>query len=119
MKMQTQNPVDPVAAKFPQWKAVFDQLEFSVAPEETIPKSKGYFQILSTIGDGKYIWDKSKTPEVEAARTLFKNFTKSVKDGGAGYNAFYVAKDGKPSEPMKNFDSEAESAIFVPPLVGG
>ena len=75
----------------------------------------GVLAVLGTNGDTKYLWDKSKPVEVEAARTLFDKLVKKER-----YLAFRaIGKDGDKGDQVREFNPEDERLIFVPPMVGG
>lgn len=80
-----------------------------------VPEGHGAMAVMGREGDTKYIWDKTKTEEVDVARATFNMFTKEKK-----YLAFKVNKEGEKSGvQVKEFDPNEERYIFVPPMVGG
>jgi hypothetical protein len=71
--------------------------------------------VLGKNGDTKYLWDKSKPVEVDAARTLFDKLVKQER-----YLAFRATgKDGDKGDQVREFNAADERLIFVPPMVGG
>lgn len=79
-----------------------------------IPKGKGAMAIMGARGDTKYLWDKTKPVEVEAARAQFNKFREE------GYLAFKVTgKNGDKGEQITEFDPEIDALIFAPPMRGG
>ena len=72
------------------------------------------FSVIGTNGDTKYYWDKTKPVEVEAARETFKKLRKE------GYFAYKLnPKDDSKGEALTEFDPDAGSITFTPPLRGG
>ncbi len=69
---------------------------------------------LDQSGDTKVIWDRTKVPEVEAARATYERLK------AAGYSAYSVkGKDGEKGEVLHTFDEKAERIIMAPRMVGG
>jgi hypothetical protein len=67
-----------------------------------------------TPGDYKVVWDSSKPDEVEHARDTFNRWKKK------GYMAYEVTgKDARKGSVVNEFDPDAQTIIFAPPLRGG
>lgn len=82
---------------------------------DVIPPGLHGFEVMDASGDSKYIWDKSKPVEVEAARQLFKLLVVDKK-----YLAFLATGEtGVQGDQVREFKPEYERLIFTPPLVGG
>ncbi len=110
---ETSKP-NPLVVKFPDLKPQLETLGFMDGSFEDVPAGKHAIAVMGEPGDTKHIWDKRKTDEVDAARTLFTSLTKK------GYRAFHVTgKDGEKGEQMSEFDPSAERMIMVPQLQGG
>jgi len=83
--------------------------------ETEIPSEHAvHFAVMDRTGDTKHIWDRRKTEQVDAARSLFTTLVRDKK-----YLAFKVNDKGDRGEQVKEFDSNEERYIFVPPMVGG
>ena len=80
-------------------EADFDQLPDDLCAIGTMDKS----------GDTKHVWKSGNPKGVEEARMLFNTLTK------AGYRAFRMSKNGRAGKQMKDFDDEAEGAVFKAP----
>jgi len=79
-----------------------------------IPMDQAVFAVMGSSGDTKYIWDKTKPVEVEAARDLFKKLLKN------NYLAFRAeGAKGDKGEQVREFDPSLERLIFSPQFVGG
>jgi hypothetical protein len=83
-------------------------------PFAEIQAGLGALSIMGREGDTKYIWDKTKPVEVEAARALFATLTKQ------NYLAFRATgSKGEAGEQIREFDPDVERIIFTPQLRGG
>lgn len=74
----------------------------------------GEMRELNKMGDSKVMWNRNNREEVEAARAHF-NALRSK--GYAAYRA--EGKEGTRGEIIRDFDSNAERIIMVPPVSGG
>lgn len=70
--------------------------------------------IMNETGDYKIIWDRTKPDEVKAARKQFDEWKGTKK-----YQAYSVNRSGDRGEILREFDPEAQSIIFSPPMQGG
>ena len=82
-------------------------------PFAQVPQGNGAFAVMGKNGDTKYIWDKTKPAEVDAARAAFESLTKK------NYLAFAVKGEGEQGDQVRTFDPTIERLIFVPQLKGG
>jgi hypothetical protein len=79
-----------------------------------VPAGRGAMAVMGVQGDTKYIWDKTKPVEVEAARAQFNTFREQ------GYLAFKVTgKNGDKGEQITEFDPNMDAIIFAPQMRGG
>lgn len=79
-----------------------------------VPKGLGAMAVMGVRGDTKYLWDKTKPVEVEAARDQFDRFR------AEGYLAFKVTgKNGDKGEQITEFDPDIDAIIFSPQMRGG
>ena len=88
--------------------------QIQIPTEQKVPFT-GEMAIMGREGDTKVMWDKTKPIEVEVAKMTFD---KLIKDG---YTAYTVSNDDphKKGSPIREFDSNTERLIFVPPMVAG
>lgn len=90
-----------------------DMNQIQIPTEQKIPFT-GEMAIMGREGDTKVLWDKTKPIEVEVAKITFD---KLIKDG---YSAYAVSDTGdKKGSPVREFDSNAERLIFIPPMQAG
>lgn len=73
----------------------------------------GTISVMGRSGDTKIVWNPENTDEVEAARKAFKQYRDK------GFMAYRAKAFGKKGEQIFDFDAEAESIVFVPPIKGG
>lgn len=79
-----------------------------------VPAGRGAMAVMGARGDTKYLWDKTKPVEVEAARAQFAKFREQ------GYAAFSVTgKNGEKGELIREFDPNIDAIIFSPQMQGG
>lgn len=79
-----------------------------------VPTGLGAMAVIGVAGDTKYLWDKTKPVEVEAARAQFTKFREN------GYLAFKVTgKNGDKGEQITEFDPNIDAIIFAPQMRGG
>jgi hypothetical protein len=79
-----------------------------------VPVGRGAMAVMGVRGDTKYLWDKTKPVEVEAARAQFTKFREQ------GYLAFAVTgKNGDKGEQIREFDPNLDAIIFAPQMRGG
>lgn len=82
---------------------------------EQVPSGSGAMAVMGVDGDTKHIWDKNNEAETAAAKALFETLVNDKR-----YSAFKVDDKGETGEgPIREFNSEEERYIFVPPMQGG
>lgn len=82
---------------------------------ETVVSEQNEMRILDVTGDTKLKWDPNIPEEVEAARKMFNEMTKTKR-----YLAFSVnKKDAGKGEQIREFDPSIKAMILSPALVGG
>lgn len=79
----------------------------------------GVMKVMDRKGDTKIEWNRDNPAEVQIAREAFVSATKKKSDGGKGYLAYKVGKEGSKGEVVKVFDPYAEKLILAPPMAGG
>lgn len=79
-------------------------------PVRDRPKSR--IQIMGRSGHNEVKWDKSDPTEVRIARRTFEKYR------SLGYLA-YRKNEGAEDEMITEFDPDAETIVFSPPMRGG
>jgi hypothetical protein len=88
---------------------VVESVKPAISPENLI-----HFEVMGTSGHVEHKWDKTKTVEVDAARTLFNKLISER------YTAYKMnPKDNSKGDQVKEFDPEAGAYVFHPALAGG
>ena len=73
----------------------------------------GTLRKLDQSGDTKHEWDPNKPVEIEMAREVFRVYCSQ------GFAAARMEPDGTTGEIIKDFEPDAATIVFVPPLKGG
>jgi len=76
-------------------------------------ESMGELRILERVGDMKISWNSSNREEIKTAKEIFD------KKISQGWSAFGEKLSGAKGDRIKEFDSEAERIVLVPPITGG
>ena len=73
----------------------------------------GTMSTMGRKGDVKVSWNPDNKKEVEAAKRIFEENIKK------GFAAFQETRGGKKGVQVKEFNKNAESVLFIPPVQGG
>lgn len=79
-----------------------------------VPEGKNLWRVIDRTGDTKHLWDPKNEEDIKEMKAIFKRLVRYGR-----HKAFYITKDNKAGNEMKEFDETAGMVLIMPPVAGG